>query len=1065
MTPSHTNPDWQALLQHSGWVRALARTLVADPTTADDVEQAAWLQAAQSPPRHTRNLKSWWAQVVRSAAGMQRRRQRPTQALPTDGVEDLDSPAQGAVAERMEMARELVDAVAALPEPYATTIYLRFFEELTVREVAARQGVPVNTAQTRIRRGLDKLRQRMGQSLGSEWRSHLLLIASPLPATATMTSTATAALTMSLKTKSLLAATVLLAAVLGTVRPWESPEGITDPPVGESVGLAAEVLEEKPVEEASSSIERTEQPVASEATAAAPIEGEARQLQVQVLDAVHLNPVPHAEVIFFNHADDPEELRRRRQWRYVDRENVVEHFGESRTADEHGRIDLPFPGRGFEVAARADGKFAHVFRNDWEDDEVLELQLLEVQTLDVRVLHADGQPAAGIHVGLDGHPAAYADFPSLEIVTDEEGRATFTHAERVLNERWAAEGCTLAVAVPSVEPLVLEFPAAELPQEEVLFRLPPTARLKVLCRDDLGNVIPDGIPIVLQTGPAEERFQMQMARGGAVAYVRDGAAIFEQVGIGTDLALHCSKYYSNEEHTMEIAGPIPGSEEMIVEMILPAAVPPFTVRLVDELDTPIAEDWYTVWVEVLDAQGKSQSTGQSAWVNAEGELSLEMNLAQELQADGMDVMVKQGFDAPVGDCRISLFHLELEEGKPTSARMESIPEFGFGDRTLVGGRCVDPVGRGVAGMTLHLRAYPLDGALVDGIDIPRSFQLEVVTDADGRFRFLGQADPARYRLELYDMSSRLSGMGQRASIPFDRGQEDLEILVQGQLHLAGRLLVDDPAWLEHLELQVRVVTEDGTTLQQGVRRGIERPSGRFRLEDIASGDHELLLLGRESRQVLARWEDFDSGISQPDGTLLLPDWDLREQLHAHRIEVTGPDGSRLPSLSVGFPDRPETAPFLHEAEQPLLLDAPSARLTVGAVGMQSREVHSNGEVRLRLEAGIPLTVRLTEDVRLPDGFHWSLGLRLQENGRMHRHPSCPPQTVTSGQTLHFVVPEEGRWFTELVGRPTGEEKESGMTYYLELHYPGGISMDVVPGDEPQVFDLFLIQELVDVMME
>ncbi|MCP4092755.1 MAG: hypothetical protein GY747_04830 [Planctomycetes bacterium] len=63
-TPPST-PDSDALLAHSGWVRALARNLVVDPSAADDVEQQAWLTAMERPPTHGGNLRSWWGSWCR----------------------------------------------------------------------------------------------------------------------------------------------------------------------------------------------------------------------------------------------------------------------------------------------------------------------------------------------------------------------------------------------------------------------------------------------------------------------------------------------------------------------------------------------------------------------------------------------------------------------------------------------------------------------------------------------------------------------------------------------------------------------------------------------------------------------------------------------------------------------------------------------------------------------------------------------------------------------------------------------------------------------------------------
>lgn len=55
ISPSHP----ELLLAHVDFVRSLARALVLDPHTGDDVAQDAWLKALQHPPPHTRALRAW----------------------------------------------------------------------------------------------------------------------------------------------------------------------------------------------------------------------------------------------------------------------------------------------------------------------------------------------------------------------------------------------------------------------------------------------------------------------------------------------------------------------------------------------------------------------------------------------------------------------------------------------------------------------------------------------------------------------------------------------------------------------------------------------------------------------------------------------------------------------------------------------------------------------------------------------------------------------------------------------------------------------------------------------
>jgi RNA polymerase sigma-70 factor (ECF subfamily) len=77
--------------------------------------------------------------------------------------EELEEmPSQHASVEEEVIARDrahrLRDLVASLPDRLAEPVFLRYFEELTEREVAARLGVPVGTVKSRIHNALHRLR-------------------------------------------------------------------------------------------------------------------------------------------------------------------------------------------------------------------------------------------------------------------------------------------------------------------------------------------------------------------------------------------------------------------------------------------------------------------------------------------------------------------------------------------------------------------------------------------------------------------------------------------------------------------------------------------------------------------------------------------------------------------------------------------------------------------------------------------------------------------------------------------------------------------------------------------
>lgn len=160
---SEPTPTIDQLLAHAGWVKALARRIVAGDD-AEDVAQETLLRALERPPRAQEppRVRAWLASVARRFV-LQRRRRNDAALRRDRDAAPAEAPGGRDVLELVsnaELHRRVVDAVLALPEPYRTTLLLRFFEELPPPAVAARQGVPLATVHTRLRRALALLRRR-----------------------------------------------------------------------------------------------------------------------------------------------------------------------------------------------------------------------------------------------------------------------------------------------------------------------------------------------------------------------------------------------------------------------------------------------------------------------------------------------------------------------------------------------------------------------------------------------------------------------------------------------------------------------------------------------------------------------------------------------------------------------------------------------------------------------------------------------------------------------------------------------------------------------------------------
>lgn len=157
--------------------------LVREPATAEDLFQQTWLRVAEKIRQYDpqRNFEAWLFAVARNLALDHLRRIRP---------ESLDEPVAGdeggttaAAALRSPeppvlegiLARErgtrLATALGYLPVIYREVLTLRFEEEMKLEEIADVMGAPLSTVKTRLRRGLEGLRQTLTERFPDEdWR-------------------------------------------------------------------------------------------------------------------------------------------------------------------------------------------------------------------------------------------------------------------------------------------------------------------------------------------------------------------------------------------------------------------------------------------------------------------------------------------------------------------------------------------------------------------------------------------------------------------------------------------------------------------------------------------------------------------------------------------------------------------------------------------------------------------------------------------------------------------------------------------------------------------------------
>ena len=146
--------------RHAPNVLGYLTRLLRSRTEAEDVLQAAFLQVWRKAPSFDPSRgapRAWLYLIARSRAFDALRRQRATASIdraPEPGAEvEL-----GRGLEQAEASERVRDALGQLPENHRSAIRLAFFFGLTHTDVAERLEVPLGTAKTWIRRGMQQMR-------------------------------------------------------------------------------------------------------------------------------------------------------------------------------------------------------------------------------------------------------------------------------------------------------------------------------------------------------------------------------------------------------------------------------------------------------------------------------------------------------------------------------------------------------------------------------------------------------------------------------------------------------------------------------------------------------------------------------------------------------------------------------------------------------------------------------------------------------------------------------------------------------------------------------------------
>lgn len=147
--------------RYTGALRRFALQAGVRVEDVDDLLQETWLRVVRSAARYDpmQPFPRWLFTIAMNRIRSRWQRDR------SESLDDTDIAATAAGAdeslELQQRAHAVRQLVATLPPHLGDTILLRYFEELSEREVAQRLGVPLGTVKSRLHHGIRRLRSEL----------------------------------------------------------------------------------------------------------------------------------------------------------------------------------------------------------------------------------------------------------------------------------------------------------------------------------------------------------------------------------------------------------------------------------------------------------------------------------------------------------------------------------------------------------------------------------------------------------------------------------------------------------------------------------------------------------------------------------------------------------------------------------------------------------------------------------------------------------------------------------------------------------------------------------------
>lgn len=155
--------DEDELRQRDAALRRIVRRASWIEADAEDAVQETWLKSLVAPPRDSQRMFAWLRVVALHAVGKIHRGRRNDRRRLRLRARSGEAPSALDELERNTSGARTLDWLHLLEEPYREVLRLRYLEDLSTAEIAARLARREGTVRVQLKRGLDMLRIRAGK--------------------------------------------------------------------------------------------------------------------------------------------------------------------------------------------------------------------------------------------------------------------------------------------------------------------------------------------------------------------------------------------------------------------------------------------------------------------------------------------------------------------------------------------------------------------------------------------------------------------------------------------------------------------------------------------------------------------------------------------------------------------------------------------------------------------------------------------------------------------------------------------------------------------------------------